>query len=126
METQTNVNPVQTNRRTVKVIRVDANANERGGDFAKPLRLGQVFEMGYGVITRNDWVKSFYQNGLMLLEDYEKGDFAKYGYDKKVMLVKDVEVDSLKNTNIELQQKIAELEKALMEKPKKGGQDGAK
>jgi len=102
------------NKRQVEFIFVDTAASERTGKF-KPRKLGQTIKFNKIVTLNKEFKKTFGRMGLMLLEDYEKGLWAEYGI-KEPLLVKNKEMDSLKETNEVLQAKVAELEAQLATK----------
>ena len=113
---------VISNRKSVEFIRVDNRRSERNGKF-KPMPLGQIVKFNKAVTLNKDFKKKFGDQGLMLVEDYEKGLWAEYGI-KEPKIVEQREVESLKETNAALQAKIAELENQMASKKSKKVEDG--
>lgn len=102
------------NKKQVEFIFVDTASSERTGKF-KPRKLGQIIKYNKVVTLNKEFKKTFGRMGLMLVEDYEKGLWSEYGI-KEPALVKNKELDSLKETNEALQAKVAELESQIAAK----------
>lgn len=113
---------VISNRKSVEFIRVDNRRSERNGKF-KPMPLGQIVKFNKAVTLQKDFKKKFGNQGLMLVEDFEKGMWAEYGI-KEPKIIEQKEVQSLKETNAALQAKIAELESQMSSKRTKKLEDG--
>jgi hypothetical protein len=111
---------MSTEEKGIKCVKVTNRLAERTGKFAK-VGIGEVKYFGEGLKRTGEkknpesWKRNIGNQGYMTEEDLEKGNYAPYGIDPKEV-EGNKELQSLKDTNKDLQKKVAELEAQLAAK----------